>query len=361
MKYELFPIIEKVEENLEDFLFSADLGYQRNLVATYGKTPEEAKRLTCWDWTHGVGLFGLYKRYQFTQDERKLDVIERWFDNRLMIGLPEKNVNTVAPLLTMAHLHKIRPNQKYREVMDEWAEWIMWDMPRTEEGGILHSHAELNNKQELWDDTLFMTVLFLAQYGMLFRRADCVSEAAYQYLIHVKYLQDPVSGLWYHGWRFERRDHFAGAFWGRGNSWVTIFCCEYLEVMNLQNEMKKFTQQLLNNQVDALETYQDQSGMWHTLIDDPTSYLEASGTAGFCYGILAGIRKGYLDKKYSSCAEQALQAIVNHITPAGELLNVSYGTNVGTSLEDYKKIKQQKMHYGQSLALLALTEGLYMK
>ncbi len=27
--------------------------------------------------------------------------------------------------------------------------------------------------------------------------------------------------------------------------------------------------------------FQDESGMWHTLVDDPTSYVEASATCGF--------------------------------------------------------------------------------
>ncbi len=39
-------------------------------------------------------------------------------------------------------------------------------------------------------------------------------------------------------------------------------------------------------------------------------------------------------------------------------MEVSYGTNVGRTLEHYKEIPMSKMHYGQALAMLVLIEGL---
>ena len=59
--------------------------------------------------------------------------------------------------------------------MVELADWIMNEMPRTPEGGIQHKHAELENHGDLWDDTLFMTCLFLAKAGKVFSRQDCSS------------------------------------------------------------------------------------------------------------------------------------------------------------------------------------------
>ena len=73
-----FQIIEKVGENLNDFLYSSDERYRSHLTESLGWTPLQAKRFACWDWTHGVGLYGIYKLYQFTKDERYLDYIEAW-------------------------------------------------------------------------------------------------------------------------------------------------------------------------------------------------------------------------------------------------------------------------------------------
>lgn len=242
--------------------------------------------------------------------------------------------------------------------MEEWAEWIMHDMKRTEEGGIQHEHAELENRQEIWDDTLMMTVLFLAKAGRLFERPEYVEEAIYQFLIHVKYLTDTKTGLWYHGWSFRERSNFAGALWGRGNCWITIFIPEFLEMVDLPDSVRRYTVCVLQGQVKALKRYQAGSGMWHTLIDDGSSYEEASCTAGFCYGILKGIRKGYLSREYEECGRKALEALLDKIGADGTVHEVSVGTNVGRTLEHYRQIPISKMHYGQALALLALIEGM---
>ena len=357
-KEELTDKIERVVKNLYDFLYSKDERYINNLVNELGRTPEEAKRLAAWDWTHGIGLYGLLKCYQFRKDDRYLDAIECWFRDRMEIGLPEKNVNTVAPLLTMAFLYEIRPDDRYREIMWEWACWIMHDMKRTKEGGIQHEHAELENCEELWDDTLIMSVLFLAKAGLLFDREDFVDEAVYQFRVHAKYLTDTKTGLWYHGWTFLERSNFAGALWGRGNCWVSVFIPDFLEMVEPGDAVRRYAEYALCGQAEALKKFQTEDGMWHTLIDDASTYQEASATAGFCYGILKGVRLGYLDQEYAECGEKALKAIMDHVSEDGELAGVSYGTNVGHTLQHYKDIPLVKMHYGQSLALLALLEGL---
>lgn len=47
----------------------------------------------------------------------------------------------------------------------------------------------------------------------------------------------------------------------------------------------------LTRQVDALLPLQDpESGLWRTLLVDPTSYVEVAATAGFVGGILKAIR-----------------------------------------------------------------------
>lgn len=357
-KEHCLQLIELLENNLNEFLYSADERYQKNLVEFKGRTPEQARSLACWDWTHGVGLYGIFKFYQFTGEEKHLDYIITWLYDRMEIGLPEKNVNTVGPLLTMACVHEIRPDKRYEAIMLEWAEWIMKDMKRTQEGGIQHCHAELENNQELWDDTLFMTVLFLAKAGYIFNRQEYVEEAVYQFLIHCKYLIDSKTSLWFHGWTFLERGNFANALWGRGNCWISIFIPEFLEAVKLSPAVKHYALNVFEGQAAALKKYQSPSGLWHTLINDETSYLEASGTAGFCYGILKGIRKGYLNADYKKCGEKALEAIIDNINDDGEMLQVSYGTNVGTTLEHYREIPLARMHYGQSLAMLALIEGL---
>lgn len=346
----------RLEQNLKKFLYKSDEAYIDNLLSL-GRSRLEAERLALWDWPHGVGLYGIYKQYVYNGDESILDYLEQWYDSRIAFGLPQKTVNTVAPLLTLSFLYERRPKEAYRTIMMEWADWIVHAMDRTREDGLQHRHAELENPGELWDDTLLMTVLFLAKASVLFDSQLYRDEAIYQVLLHLHYLSDTSSGLFYHAWSYERNDNFAKALWGRGNAWITIFIPEFLAIVECDAPLAKFLTALLTRQLESLERYQDESGLWHTLIDDPSSYLEASASAGFCFGYYQAMAQGLLSPSYRAVAERALKAIISRIDEQGRLGDVSYGTNVGLTLEHYRTIRLEPMQYGQALAMLALIES----
>ncbi|MDP0971354.1 glycoside hydrolase family 88 protein, partial [Klebsiella pneumoniae] len=86
------------------------------------------------------------------------------------------------------------------------------------------------------------------------------------------------------------------------------------------NAVRRYLTEVLNAQIAALAKCQDDSGLWHTLLDDPHSYPEASATAGFAYGILKAVRKRYVGQHYAGVAEKAIRGIVQNISPQGELL-----------------------------------------
>ncbi len=171
-----------------------------------------------WEWTHGVGLYGIYQYYQQTGDIEMRDIIDRWFADRFAEGATTKNVNTMAPFLTLAYRFEETGRMAYLPWLESWAEWAMHEMPRTEQGGMQHMTLAEENHQQMWDDTLMMTVLPLAKIGKLLNRPQYVEEATYQFLLHVQNLMDRETGLWFHGWNYEGRHNFARARWARGNS-----------------------------------------------------------------------------------------------------------------------------------------------
>lgn len=59
----------------------------------------------------------------------------------------------------------------------------MHDMPRTEEGGLQHITYLVDNYQQLWDDTLMMTVLPLTKIGLVLGRGEYIEEAKRQFLL----------------------------------------------------------------------------------------------------------------------------------------------------------------------------------
>lgn len=353
---ELLQLIAKLTDNLVnitdesgEFLLRLDDG---RVIDTKGWAG--------WEWTHGIGLYGMYHYYQQTGDRQTLQIIDDWFAARLAEPLPTKNVNTMCPFLTLAYRYEETRNPAWLPVLERWAEWVMHEMPRTRHGGIQHVVYNNENHQQLWDDTLMMSVLPLAKIGKLLGRDDYVEEATFQFLTHVQYLMDRETGLWFHGWSFEGNHSFARARWARGNSWLTIVIPDFLELMAWpeQHATRRFLLQVLEAQVSALQALQHESGLWHTLLDDRDSYLEASASAGFAYGVLKAVRKRYLPPTFLPMAEKALHGVTAQINAEGELMQVSFGTAMGNDLDYYRQVPLTSMPYGQAMALLALTEYL---
>ena len=338
--------------------------------------PEEMKKgmyardfgIREWDWPQGVGLYGLLQ-LQAARGTREYDAfLLEWVENNLQIGLPSANINTTAPFLTLFELTGRYEKPAWEKLCRERADYLVQGLPKTQWGGFEHvtsgstDRNDVNrNPEQLWADTLFMAVLFLGKMGVRYGNQAWIDEAVYQYLIHIQYLADHRTGLLYHGWTFLERSHFGGIFWNRGNSWFTMGAVAFLRAMEGQISAadKRFILSAWQNQARALLSVQDAGGLWHTVLTNPDTYIETSGSGAITAGLLAGIRYGYLDQDFLPAAKKAVEALLNYIGEDGTVGSVSAGTSMGMDEQHYKDILIRPMAYGQSLAALALTEALY--
>ncbi len=354
---DLWKAIDLYVSSFEKILYEEDTTFMEGMKEKC-LAHDDIRKYQFWEWTQGVGLYGFWKLYKEQGRKECLEKLLAYYDARLADGLPAKNVNTTAPMLTLSFLAEDQKREDYAKVCREWAEWIMESFPRTREGGFQHMTSDSLNNQQLWDDTLFMTVLFLANMGRIEGEKSWKEEAEYQFLLHLKYLADRRSGLWYHGWSFEENSNFAQALWGRGNCWITAAIPEFLEISHCEGSVRRMLEEALKRQAEALTGYQDADGMWHTLIDDPQSYPEASATCGFGYGMLKGVHMGILEEGCRSSALKAIAPILSCTDETGVLHQVSYGTAVGRDLDFYRSIPLKPMPYGQALAMLFLAEAM---
>ncbi len=369
-----------------------------------------------WDWPQGVGLYGLLKMMKIQGNDDYKTFLHQWFKGNIADGLPSRNINTTTPLLTLAELNEQYQDKEFENLCLDWASWLMNCIPRTKEGGFQHvtsangdrQGVRLNesemwidtlfmtvlflnkmgqkyqkqewidesihqvlmhikylvrlNESEMWIDTLFMTVLFLNKMGQKYQKQEWIDESIHQVLMHIKYLYDTHTGLFYHGWSFNRMDNFGGIFWCRGNSWFTLGILDYVDMFKgtLNAGVKTIIVDTYKAQVRKLKELQSKSGLWHTVLTDPDSYEEVSGSAAIVAGILKGIKMGILDDSYLECAWKGVQAILKNIDKDGTVLNVSGGTGMGYDADHYKNILIAPMAYGQSLTILALVEALQL-
>ncbi|MFV0264955.1 MAG: glycoside hydrolase family 105 protein [Kluyvera sp.] len=311
-----------------------------------------------WDWSQGVGIYGIWRLYQITREPRYLDYLNGWFSRRMAEGLPEKNINRMAPMLTATCMAAELGETGWLADITDYADWIDTRLLRTQENGYTHCTSDHLNEEQLWVDTLFMSGLFHARASQLLNKPHYMDDVAYQFLLHIKYLVDRRSGLWMHGWSFIDRNNYGAALWGRGNGWAAVGSVDFLEMATADNANTRFIREAFVRQMQAAVHYQHNNGMWSTLIDHPESYQEASGTAGLTYALLKGARLGLLDNRCRDAGWAGIQALIARINDQGEVADVSAGTSVGRDLQHYLDIRVRQRAYGQSLAMLALGEAL---
>lgn len=322
-----------------------------------------------WDWPQGVGLYGLLELQRARGNQDYDEFLIDWVRKNLERGLPSRNINTTAPFLVLLDLIERHDFPEWEEQCKIHADWLINDLPKTKDGGFQHvttgipdRNAVILNEGQLWDDTLFMAVLFLGKIGVRYNNRTWIEESVHQFLVHIQYLYERETGLFYHGWTFNGNNNFGRIFWNRGNSWFTYGCIAYLEAIgdNIGSAVKTYILDVWKHQVDALKELQNESGLWPTVLDDPDSYEEASGSAAIAAGILLGIRSGLLDPSYTEMGMKAVEGIIDCIAEDGTVQKVSSGTSMGMDEQHYLDIVIRPMAYGQSLTSLALTQAYYL-
>lgn len=316
-----------------------------------------------WDWPQGVGLYGLNKYNSELKTNKYQQTIEDWVTQRLSEAIPIKNVNTTAPLLTLA-----KQGDLYQELCSEWLEWTMNGLNRTPEGIIQHVTSNIDgtgvwlNDGEVWIDTIFMTVLFMNQMSINNKDEKIHNEAEYQILQHIKYLYNKHDQLFYHGYNFNGNHNFGEVYWCRGNSWFTLGMVDYLEqekeAGREQRAGYKYIENIYRNQVEKLLELRNDEKLWSTVLKNKQSYTEISGSAAIVAAILKGIRLGILDQSLRSDLIESFNQLILYIEDNGVVTGVSAGTGMGMDEQHYMNIIQSPMAYGQSLMLIALIEAL---
>lgn len=327
-------------------------------LARYTMSPQDidSRHMKVWQWGQGVALYGLGKAYDASGDTSYLDYIEAWLDGFLQGEHPGKSINTTAPLLGAVKLFRERGTDKYTAICSQFAEWCMNEAPRTVETAFEHSCTENRYPGELWADTLFMGCLFLAEWGALTGEKRYNDEAARQFVLHYKYLRDPAAGLIVHGYNGNTSAQM-GVLWGRGNGWFAAASADVLELVQGSGEAASVLEGYLSHMDGVLST-QDQSGMWHTVMNEPASYLEASSTAAFAYAILKGHHRGYLPEASHEHASRAIASLIRRVDADGRLTEGSGGTCVMPTAGDYNAIGYAYSPFTQGLGMMAMAGAI---
>lgn len=313
-----------------------------------------------WDWPCGVAYYGVSRAYQITGNESYLERLKQFADEYIENGLPNWTVNTCAMGHMLLTLYEETGEQIYWDIVMQKINYIRNDALRFADQVLQHTVSANNDfPEQAWADTLFMAAFFLLRVGSKLGDKDMIEDALNQYYWHIKYLQDPTTGLWYHGYNHVNRDHMSGMYWGRANAWGAYTMSQ---VKKLLKDWYLYPQCMdvecaLRDQLAALKTLQTENGLWRTVLDDEEAYEETSASSGIA---AAMINNGNpLHAKY---VQKALQGILGQISEDGRVLGVSGGTAVMNDREGYRSISKDWIQgWGQGLALAFLCDMIQAK
>ncbi|MFN7992455.1 MAG: glycoside hydrolase family 88 protein [Bryobacteraceae bacterium] len=181
-------------------------------------------------------------------------------------------------------------------------------------------------------------------------------------MTQVDLLYDPHEHLFHHFW-IERTGRPNGVLWARGNGWGLLGIALTLEGTGTASEEGAHLGNVLRRGIQRVAELQDSSGAWHTILNDPEAYLEAS-TAPFFVDIIArAARLGLVDAcEYDSVLEAAMNYTLEHVSVDGTFTGVSYETFPSTRPEHYRQMPRGALvPWGQGPLLTAIRSYLELR
>jgi unsaturated rhamnogalacturonyl hydrolase len=179
-------------------------------------------------------------------------------------------------------------------------DWLLHHAPRGADGTIFH----VLGQPDAWADTVYMVVPFLALTGHL-------DQAVGQVDGHRRRLCR--DGL------YAAVEHRRPAHWGGGNGWVVagIARAVHLAPALRDTHLPAHAREVL----DACLTHRRPDGLFHDVLDDPTTFRETNAAQMFAYAAFTGVADGWLPPSYAATAWELLAAATGEIDEHGLVRN----------------------------------------
>lgn len=180
----------------------------------------------------------------------------------------------------------------------------------------------ITTEARYWIDDMYMIPALQVQAWRATRDTKYLDRAALTMCSYLDRLQK-ANGLFHHG-------ENSPFYWGRGNGWFAAGSAELLSELPADHPRRARILAGYRRMMQALLENQAPSGLWCQLIDKPESWTETSGSAMFAFGMVTGVKHGWLPAEtYGPAARKAWLALVARIDENANLRDVCVGTNKG--------------------------------
>lgn len=278
-----------------------------------------------WDYTFGLEGQAFIQLAEATGDTRYFDYIEAYADTMIndngeirTYKLSNYNIDHLNPGKMLFALYDKTHKEKYRKALELLRSQIRTH-PRIREGGFWH---KLRYPHQMWLDGLYMGAPFYAQCVGYFHEPDSLyDDIINQFAVAARRTYDPATGLFRHAYDESREQRWSDPVtgqsryvWGRAMGWFAMALVDVLDFIPATHPRRSELITILNSVVEGVKKYQQESGVWHQIIDlggCERNYLEATCSCMFAYALLKAVGKGYIDASYKETAKAAYKGILN--------------------------------------------------
>lgn len=276
-----------------------------------------------WHYEHGLVLYASLKAADHYKDESIYPWVYSMYDrligddgNIATYREGEFNLDQINAGRALFELYDLSREERFLKAQDRLKSQLL-HQPRCLCG--VYWHKEIYPWQ-IWLDGLYMQGPFNAEYAMRHDDVDAFDDIADQIEKTYENLLDPKTGLVYHAYdesRGQRWSNFITGqsphFWSRSIGWYLMAILDVLDYLPENHKERENLISILNKLLNAVLSFQDESGMWYQVPDAKgrdRNYLETSGSSMFAYSLFKSIRKGYSsDDRYITAARKAMDGI----------------------------------------------------
>lgn len=189
-------------------------------------------------------------------------------------------------------------DQALNEALKRMMDFLLYKAPKTGEGIIYHNYIE----NMIWVDAIYMVPPFLAIAGH-------PDEAIRQITGYRRILLNPEKKLYYHIWDQDRKKFERKLFWGVGNGWAAAGMTRVLLALpeSMQTEKRQIAD-YIKEVIDGCLVYMREDGLFHNILDDPTSFVETNVSQMIAYSIFRCVKNSWLDNSYLKYAARMRKA-----------------------------------------------------
>lgn len=170
----------------------------------------------------------------------------------------------------------------------------------------------LTTQRQFWADSLYMLPPFLAAAG----HPDEALTTFYGYWLA---LFDPSSQLLSHIWDEENRTFIRKEHWGGGNGWALASIVRLVQLLPGAQYAAEITdlQHKAEKVLTGLMSYVRGDGLFHDVIDDPSTFVETNTSQMVAFSIYRGMQQGWLGSSWNESADLMRRAAENKLDDFG--------------------------------------------